>query len=76
MPGGSVVEVVKEGVSGNVRKTADELAECARNLDFSAPIVRGYMEEFFSVKRMTQDYINLYSEILRDGVAEAEQIVA
>jgi hypothetical protein len=34
------------------------------------------MEEFFSVKRMTQDYINLYSEILRDGVAEAEQIVA
>jgi hypothetical protein len=34
------------------------------------------MEEFFSVKRMTGDYINLYSEILRDGVAEAEQIVA
>jgi hypothetical protein len=25
---------------------------------------------------MTRDYINLYSEILRDGVAEAEQIVA
>jgi hypothetical protein len=25
---------------------------------------------------MAQDYINLYSEILRDGVAEAEQIVA
>ena len=34
------------------------------------------MEEFFSVERMTRDYINLYSEILRDGVAEAEQIVA
>jgi glycosyltransferase involved in cell wall biosynthesis len=76
MPGGSVAEVVKEGVSGNVRKTVNELAECARNLDIPAPIVRGYMEEFFSVKRMTQDYINLYSEILRDGVAEAEQIVA
>ena len=76
MPGGSVVEVVKEGVSGNVRKTAEELAECARNLDIPGPIVRGYMEELFSVKRMTQDYINLYSEILHDGVAEAEQIVA
>jgi hypothetical protein len=25
---------------------------------------------------MTKDYINLYSEILRNGVAEAEQIVA
>jgi glycosyltransferase involved in cell wall biosynthesis len=76
MPRGSVAEVVKEGVSGNVRKTADELAECARNLDLPAPKVRAYMEEFFSVKRMTRDYINLYSEILRDGVAEAEQIVA
>ena len=76
MPGGSVEEVVKEDVSGNVRKTADELAECARNLNMPAPKVRSYMEEFFSVKRMTSDYINLYSEILRDGVAEAEQIVA
>jgi len=76
MPRGSVAEVVKEGVSGNVRKTADELAECARNLNLPAPKVRAYMEEFFSVKRMTRDYINLYSEILRDGVAEAEQIVA
>jgi len=76
MPGGSVAEVVKEGVSGNVRKTAAELAECARNLDIPATIVRGYMEEFFSVKRMTQDYIALYSEILRDNVAEAERIVA
>jgi hypothetical protein len=38
--------------------------------------VRSYMEESFSVERMTRDYINLYSEILRDGVAEAEQIVA
>ena len=63
-------------MSGNVRKTTDELAECARNLDIPAKIVRGYMEEFFSVKRMTEDYISLYSEIMRDGVAEAEQIVA
>jgi len=76
MPGGSVGEVIKEGVSGNVRKTAAELAECARNLDIPVPIVRGYMEEFFSVERMTRDYIRLYSEILRDGVAESEQIVA
>jgi len=76
LPGGSVREVVKEGVSGNVRETAVELAECARNLKIPAPQVRSYMEEFFSVKRMTRDYINLYSEILRGGVAEAEQIVA
>jgi glycosyltransferase involved in cell wall biosynthesis len=76
LPGGSVAEVVKEGVSGNVRNTAAELAECARTLDIPAPKIRGYIEEFFSAKRMTRDYISLYSEIRRDGVAEAEQIVA
>ncbi|HEX9254882.1 MAG TPA: glycosyltransferase family 4 protein [Candidatus Angelobacter sp.] len=76
LPGGSVAEVVKEGVSGNVRGTAAELAECARNLDIPAPIVRGYVNEFFSVERMTRDYISLYSEILHDGAAETEQIVA
>ena len=76
LPGGSVAEVVKEGVSGNVRAAAAELAECARNLDIPAPAIRGYVEEYFSVERMARDYISLYSEILRDGVAETEQIVA
>ena len=76
LPGGSVVEVVKEGVSGNVRGSSAELAECARNLDIPAPVIRGYVEEYFSVDRMARDYITLYSEILRDGVAETEQIVA
>ncbi|HEY1529075.1 MAG TPA: glycosyltransferase family 4 protein [Candidatus Angelobacter sp.] len=76
LSGGSVAEVVREGVSGNVRKTTAELAECARKLAIPAPIIRGYMEEFFSAERMTRDYINLYTEILRDGVAETEQIVA
>jgi glycosyltransferase involved in cell wall biosynthesis len=75
-PYGSVREVVKEGVSGHVRGSTAELADCARNLKIPARTVRGYMEEFFSAERMTRDYISLYSEILRDGVAETEQIVA
>ncbi len=75
-PRGSVREVVKEGVSGHVRESASELARCARNLKVPARTVRGYMEELFSVERMTRDYINLYTEILRNGVAETEQIPA
>ena len=75
-PGGSVEEVVKEGVSGHVREDAAGLAQCVRDLKIPAATVRGYMEEFFSVERMTRDYINLYNEILRDGVAETEQISA
>jgi glycosyltransferase involved in cell wall biosynthesis len=75
-PYGSVREVVKESVSGHVRGTVAELAECAKNLTISAKTVRGYMEEFFAAERMTRNYINLYSEILRDGVSATEQIVA
>jgi len=76
MPGGSVGEVVKDGVSGYVRQSTDELAKCARNLKLPARIVRSYMEKNFSVARMTAHYVNLYTEILHDGVAEPEQIVA
>ncbi len=75
-PGGSVAEVVKEGVSGHVRSTADELARCAKNLSCDPQTVRSYMEKFFSVERMTRDYIRLYTEILQKGIAEVEQVVA
>lgn len=76
LPGGSVREVVKDGVNGYVRESAAELAKCARELKLPARTVRGSMEKLFSVERMTQDYIKLYAEILRDGVAETEQLSA
>jgi glycosyltransferase involved in cell wall biosynthesis len=76
LPFGSVPEVVREGVSGRVRKSAKELALCLRDLKMPARTVRGYIEEFFSVERMTRNYISLYTEILRDRVAETEQTVA
>ncbi len=76
MPGGSVEEVVREGVSGCVRSSVDELALCARDLRLSPRLVRSCMEESFPVERMTRDYIHLYSEILRHDVPEVEQSVA
>jgi glycosyltransferase involved in cell wall biosynthesis len=76
LPGGSVAEIVKEGVSGHIRNTPAELAECAKNLKIPTQTVRNHMEKFFSVDRMTRDYIRLYSEILQNGVTESEQIVA
>lgn len=75
-PGGSVSEVIQEGLSGCVRAAVDDLAQCARSLDLDPETVRAYMEKSFSVERMTRDYINLYTEILQDGVTEVEQIVA
>ena len=76
LSGGSVDEVVKEGLSGHVRSTPEELVECARNLKFDPQTVRAYMEKRFSVDRMARDYVSLYTEILQDGVKEVEQIVA
>jgi glycosyltransferase involved in cell wall biosynthesis len=75
-PRGSVGEIVKDGTSGYVCSTVNDFVKRVIDMKIPAATVRTYMEEFFSVERMTRDYINLYSEILRDGVAEAEQIVA
>jgi glycosyltransferase involved in cell wall biosynthesis len=77
LPGGSVEEVVKEGVSGHVRATAEELAQCVRNLAFDAKIIRGYTEQYFSAQRMARDYIQLYGEVAGDQANPAvEGLVA
>jgi glycosyltransferase involved in cell wall biosynthesis len=76
LPGGSVEEVVKDGVSGCVRATAAELADCARNLEFQPRVVRAYAEAKFSSDRMVEQYIELYSEILGLPVAHEDRVVA
>src|SRR5262249_12249269 len=72
MPGGSVQEVVKDGV-GHVCGTVAELAACARNLKIEPRTIRCYMEEFFSARRMAKDYITLYSELVGDQAGSAVQ---
>ena len=77
MPGGSVGEIVREGVSGYVRKSVQELADCIKDLRFEPRDVRQYANEFFSKERMVNDYIKLYTGILRDQYpAQAEPMVA
>lgn len=77
MPGGSVQEVVKDGVSGYVRSSVQELAERARNLSLSPVVVRRYVEENFSREHMASKYIELYSEMIRSNPAEeVDRVVA
>lgn len=76
LPGGSVEEIVVEGVSGHIRKTATELAACARDLNIDPKMVRAYVENCFSSKRMARDYINLYSELVHKEETEVEGLVA
>lgn len=72
LPGGSVEEIVKEGVSGYVRPSVKELADCARKLKLNPEQVRGYAAQEFSVERMVNDYVRLYSEILSEARMEPE----
>ncbi len=75
--GGSVREVVREGISGHVRESVAELAGCARNLKIDPTVVRCYVEKFFSAQRMARDYAQLYSELVGDQAdSEVEGLVA
>jgi glycosyltransferase involved in cell wall biosynthesis len=75
LPGGSVAEVVSNGVSGWVCNSVEELAQRARaaEQDFDPAQVRNYVAEEFSIDRMVQEYANHYREIL--GVKAGEHDV-
>ncbi len=60
---GSVPEVVQDGVSGYVCRTADEMARRVRDLQLDPEKVRDYVEQQFSIERMVDRYIALYREL-------------
>ena len=70
MPGGSVPEVVRDGVSGYICRSVREMAKRLGNLNIEATAVRSYVEENFSVERMAKNYVALYEEILREKSAQ------
>lgn len=63
--GGSVPEVVKDGVSGYVCRSVRELAKRVKQLDFKPAAVRAYVAENFSLERMVREYEQAY----RDAIA-------
>jgi glycosyltransferase involved in cell wall biosynthesis len=64
--GGSVPEVVKEGVSGHICRSAKEMAKRAGDLHFAPASIRRYVEENFSLERMVKGYAALYQDVLLD----------
>ncbi len=67
LPGGSVAEIVRDGVSGFVCRSVQDMAIRAQNLDFDPASVRAYVEEHFSLEHMVEEYARLYSEIAAQG---------
>jgi glycosyltransferase involved in cell wall biosynthesis len=72
MPGGSVSEVVKEGVSGHVCRSVREISSCLSKLNIKPATVRRYVEENFAIDIMVANYIALYKEMI--GNRNAQQI--
>ncbi len=67
MPGGSVPEIVKDGVSGFVARTVDEMAAQVKRLgQFDPAQVRAYAERTFSLERMVRQYADIYKAVLSE----------
>jgi glycosyltransferase involved in cell wall biosynthesis len=62
LPGGSVPEVVRDGVSGYICRSVRVMAEAVKNLNIDPAMVRRYVEENFSIGKMVGQYIALYQE--------------
>lgn len=67
MPGGSVPEVVREGISGHVCKTVREIVKRLGNLNIAPATIRRYVEENFALDKMVREYVTLYEEAIRNG---------
>ncbi len=66
-PVGAAPELLIDGVTGFLRETVDELAESAHQLShISRSTCRHYALERFDMRRMTQEYMHVYSTLLND----------
>ena len=68
LPGGAVEEVVREGVSGFVCQSVDEMVQRAPDIakTFNAASVRQYCQQYFSVDRMVANYVSLYQDLVNE----------
>jgi glycosyltransferase involved in cell wall biosynthesis len=64
--GGSVPEVIDEGVSGFIGRSVKDLVKRISQLPLPAERVRHCAEERFSTERMAKDYLRLYNEVLSE----------
>jgi glycosyltransferase involved in cell wall biosynthesis len=70
MPGGSVPEVVQDGISGYICHNVRELTNRVKNLQLDPATIRRYVEENFSIERMVRDYMELYEDAIRSHNSE------
>ena len=68
-PGGSVEEIVKDGVGGYVCKSVEDMIAATKRLPLDSTAVRAYAAERFSVERMVERYVELYRSLQMSKLA-------
>jgi glycosyltransferase involved in cell wall biosynthesis len=69
-PCGSVPEVLKDGVTGFIEADLERLARRVRDLgSIDRYACRQWVEQGFSLKRMTEEYIDVYRQLAERGAA-------
>ena len=71
LPGGSVPEIVRNGVSGYVCDSVEDLASQALRMNIPSESPRRYVEKYFSVARMASQYLELYHNLLHKKVLQS-----
>ncbi|MGE3623917.1 MAG: glycosyltransferase family 4 protein [Bdellovibrionales bacterium] len=70
---GSVPEVIKDGTSGFIVHDIEGAVEAIKRLpELDRTLIRHYFEEHFTVERMAENYVSLYTQIL-DTVPKAKR---
>jgi glycosyltransferase involved in cell wall biosynthesis len=74
LPGGAVEEVVRDGLSGWVCRSVQEMVARMKNIEgvFSPAQIRDYVGREFSLDRMVLNYANYYREVLECAQAGAK----
>lgn len=76
-PGGSVREVLEDGTTGFIVENSAEACAALGRLDrISRRGCRRYFERRFSARRMADDYLDIYADVIESQTAAPKRILA
>lgn len=70
MSGGSVPEIVRDGISGHVCRSVRDMVKRVQSLSIPPATVRGYVEQNFSMKKMVDQYADLYAQLVQEKLRQ------
>lgn len=65
---GAVQEVIREGISGSICTSTEEMADSIRELVFKPATVRNWVNRMFSAEVMAAGYLDLYERTLSQRI--------